>query len=192
MFRGGSPESQDPFAGTPSCPNRLKSWWSWCGAPRAVPVSLTPSSAAGRKVPGPGSHFQRRLPCSGSGRDAPRAPRTLSPFPRPAQELDLLETPCLPWRERWRRRMVTLKPEAPPPLPGPPCGWRGERVAAGLRDTEVCPAPGGQFPQKGCGRLSRGHLTRLYAIGVWPDFKGRGVPCKVEWPIPKAVLLFMF
>lgn len=133
MFRGGSPESEDPFAGTPSCPNRLKSWWSWCGAPRAAPVCLTPSSAAGRKVPGLGSPFQRRLLGSGSGPDAPRAPRTLSQFPRPAQKLDFPETPCRPWRERLSRRMVPLEAGAPQPLPGLPVGWRGKRVAGGLR-----------------------------------------------------------
>ena len=82
MCRGRSPESQDQLAGIPSCPNWLKSWWSWCGAPTAAPVSLTPSSAAGRKVPRLDSGFQPPLPFAPreSSRDASRA----NPLPCPA------------------------------------------------------------------------------------------------------------
>lgn len=188
MFRGGSPESKDPFAGTPSCPNRPKSWWSWCGAPRAVPVSLTPSSAAGRKVPGLGSHFQRRLLGSESGRDAARAPRTLSQFPRPAQKLHFLEAPAALEGEVERENGY-LKARSARAAPWTALRWRGERGAAGLQRHRGARR---QIPEKCCGRLSRWRLARLHVIGVGSGFKGREVHCTVKWLIPRAVVLFVF
>lgn len=69
----------------------------------------TQGTLAGLSLPAPLPLPRERLAVCDAPRASqhPRVPRTLSRFPCPAQELDFLETPRLPWGERASRRVVS-------------------------------------------------------------------------------------